>query len=492
MMTGWGGKRPVGIWILLAGMLMTLGFAPFGAWPLAVASLAVLLVCVREAVSARQAMAAALVWGMGHGITALYWLPWAFYKDSGGDWVESIVGGSIAVLGLALYGALGYMLAAWAGFRAGKYWGASAFIAVVVVLEMVKGTTPYGFPWLPVGAVWASWAPMMQLASIGGVYLLSVLVLLLAVLVSTPTRGRLAVAGVLAAMVFVHGEMRLLRNPTVETGPVVRMVQPNIQSARKWDAYHRWAFLQDTLELASRGGVPDKATLVMPETAVAFYMDRDAMVRDELARRLSPGSVFVTGTVRKEDSDKGPGRFYNVIAVAGGDAQIHDAYDKMLLVPFGEFIPLRGLVDRLPLPVAVRTLSQSRLDYSFGTRSPLLSTPAGEAVGLICYEGIFPWHVAAYAGQARYLVNITNDSWFTGTIALYQHASLARLRAVETGLPLVRAANTGLSVVYDGFGREVARLPVDEPSVQDFRLSLPVGGTLFGMWAGSLASYFRL
>lgn len=480
---------------------MTLGFAPFGLWPVSVASLAVLLAAVREARGLRQAAGAALVWGMGHGITALYWLPWAFYKDSGGDWVESMVGGGFAVLGLALYGALGYVLAAVLAGKAGRLWGPGVFALVVVALEMLKGTTPYGFPWLPVGAVWATSVPMMQLASVGGVYLLSALVLLLAVLVSLPTRERLLGAAILAAMVLLYGEVRLLRAPEVETGPVVRVVQPNVQSAFKWDAERRWEFLQDTLELAGRGpedprsgGAGVARTIVMPETAVAFFIDREDQVRWELARRLPPGGAFVTGSVRREDDvpEGSPPRFFNVLAVVGSDTRVRDVYDKMLLVPFGEFIPLRGLIEKLPLPVSVRTLSQSRLDYTFGTRSPVLSTPAGKAVGLICYEGIFPWHVQKYAQGADYLINVTNDSWFTGTIALYQHAALARLRAVETGLPLVRAANTGLTVVFDGYGRELMRLPIDVPAVKDVRLSLPVGDTPFGKVFRALTSYQRL
>lgn len=487
-----GPPRAIGIWLFLAGIGMTFGFAPFGLWPLAVASLAVLLAAVREAHSARQAMGAALVWGMGHGITALYWLPWAFYKDSDGDWMAAVFGGGAAVLGLALYGALGYMLAAWAGFRAGRYWGPLAFIAVMILEEMVKSTTPYGFPWLPVGAVWASWAPMMQLASLGGVYLLSALVLLLAVLVSVPTRARLAMAAALAMTVAAYGELRLLRAPMADGNKMIRVVQPNIQSAFKWDANLRWAFLQDTLDLATSGSaVPP--TLVLPETAVAFYLDRESSVRQAMAERIGTAGAFVTGTVRREDVDgQSMPHFYNVIAVLRHDARIHDAYDKMLLVPFGEFIPLRGLLEKLPLPVALRTLSQSRLDYSFGQASPLLSTPAGEAVGLICYEGIFPWHVARYARHADYLINITNDSWFTGTIALYQHASLARLRAVETGLPLVRSANTGLSIVFDGYGRVVARLPVNRAAAMDINLPKSAGTTPFGIVSGVLSSYLRL
>jgi apolipoprotein N-acyltransferase len=150
-----------------------------------------------------------------------------------------------------------------------------------------------------------------------------------------------------------------------------------------------------------------------------------------------------------------------------------------LLVPFGEYIPGRTLLDSLPLPLTLRTFSQSRIDFTHGSRSPLLPTPAGYGLALICYEGIFPLHVGRYAPEARYLINVTNDSWFTGTIALYQHAALTRLRAVETGLPVVRVANTGITVVFDGVGREISRLPINTAAYLDVHLPKPLDETPF-------------
>ena len=486
------GAKPIGVWVLALGACMTLGFAPFGLWPVAMLSLAGLYWLVRHAQSRKQAMGAALVWGMGHQITALYWLPWAFFKDAGGSWMAAIGGGVPAVLGLALFGSVAFMLVslvAWSTARkAGWRWGGVAFVVTWVLIEFVKGLHPMGFPWLPVGAVFAMSSAMIQGAAMGGVWLLSGLLLTMAVLVSSGTRRSLTLAAAIAVVMWTGGFLRLLDRTShsdLLTSPEwIRVVQPNIQSAHKWDARKRWDFLQETLAVGLAGDPSQTTprTVIMPETAVAFYLDEEDDVRravaERIAARMPESGALVTGTVRREVDDKGE-RYFNTLGVMDTKGNLRGAYDKRLLVPFGEYIPGRKWLERLPLPVAIRTISQSRIDFTHGTRYPLLATPAGLAVGLICYEGIFPLQVAKAAKEARYLINVTNDGWFTGTIALYQHAALTRLRAVETGLPMVRVANTGITVVYDGYGQEMIKLPINTATYGDLELPEPLPETPF-------------
>lgn len=479
--------RPVGMWIFLLGALMTLGFAPFNLWPLALLSLIVFHRLVMTAGSVRQAATAALVWGMGHQLTALYWLPWAFYKDAGGSWLAAIGGGIPALLGLALYGTLAYVAVAtltrFTGERAPRY-ANIVFVVVWLAFEIAKGLTPMGFPWLPLGAMWSGWLLLVQVASLGSVYLISFLLLLMVVLLDSLKPRRWLIAALLLAACAGYGALRLQAMVPDVSGERIRVIQPDVQSQHKWDPEKRHEILDTTMAIAlNDDDLP--ATLVMPETAVPFYLDLEDDVRMAIATSLPPSTTLVTGTVRRdEDTTTFMPRFYNSIATLDDQDNLDEAYDKQLLVPFGEYIPGRGLLDILPLPGPLRTLSASRIDYTHGNRAPQFKTPAGTAVGLICYEGIFPIFVARHARGARYLLNVTNDNWFTGTIALYQHAALARLRAVETGLPLVRAANTGISVVYDGYGRSVLRLPINTPAAADVRLPATVGGTVFSSLMG--------
>ncbi len=481
-------QNPTAPWIMALGALMTLGYAPFHLWPVAVASLAGLWWLIKHAQSRRQVLGATLVWGMGHQLTALYWLPWAFFKDSDGSWLAALGGGIPAVIGLALFGSLAFMLAGLVAWQVGRRWnwqaGAVAFALAWVGIEFVKGLHPMGFPWLPLGAMWAHSLPLMQAAALGGVWLLSLLILTLSVLLHGGRRG-LSLAAALLVVVWGAGFTRLHMHQDLPTQEIVRVVQPNIQSAHKWDPQLRWQFLQETMKVALAGepDVATPATIIMPETAVAFYLDREEDVRraltDQIAKRMPQGGGLVTGTVHSETDAAGVTHYYNSMAVMDTRGVLRSRYDKKLLVPFGEYIPGRNLMEALPLPMTLRTFSQSRIDFTHGVRSPLLPTPAGYGLALICYEGIFPLQVGLAAREARYLINITNDSWFTGTIALYQHAALTRLRAVETGLPVVRAANTGITLVFDGLGREVTRLPINTPTHVDVALPAPLEETLF-------------
>ncbi|RYG61059.1 MAG: apolipoprotein N-acyltransferase [Alphaproteobacteria bacterium] len=483
--------KPIGVWVMALGALMTLGYAPFHIWPLAVASLAGLWWLVKNAQSRKQVLGATLVWGMGHQLTALYWLPWAFFKDSGGSWLSAIGGGVPAVVGLALYGSLAFMIAALLAWQTGRRWnwyaGATVFVLAWVTLEFVKGLHPMGFPWLPLGAMWAYSVPLMQGAALGGVWLLSTLILTFAMLMHGGRRG---VTAACALLVIVWGVgLYRVANMTVaskaERGNLIRVVQPNIQSAHKWDAQLRWQFLQETMQVALAGdpSMTTPPTVIMPETAVAFYLDREEDVRraltDQIAARMPQGSGLVTGTVHSETDAAGVTHYFNSMAVMDTRGVLRSRYDKRLLVPFGEYIPARSWLEALPMPMTLRTFSQSRIDFTHGNRSGLLPTPAGYGLALICYEGIFPLQVGLDAPEARYLINITNDGWFTGTIALYQHAALTRLRAVETGLPVVRAANTGITLVFDGLGREIGRLPINTATYMDIVLPEPLEETPF-------------
>ncbi len=468
----------------LAGALVTLGFAPFFLWPIGVAGLVIWLWGVGAAPSRRAAVLGTLGWGMAHGVSALYWLPWAFWHDSQ-SWAFALGGGIPAALGLALWVALGYALVAavaWRWRHQPRAFG-GAILTGLLVLELLRNLTPFGFPWLPLGAMWAGStfsnnAPplLAQLASVGSVQLLSGLLILLALLLASMNRkGWLAAAGLLAA-VATFGVWRVAQPlPPLNPSATVRVVQPNLTDPNKWDAQQRWRFLAETLTVATETSATMPQVVVLPETAVPFFLSQQPEPLRWLNEAFPNPTQVLTGTVRNTTTG-GSEQFFNSLQLLEAES-ILASYDKHLLVPFGEFIPLRRVLEALPLPTALRTLSQSRLDFTHGRQSPLLASALGPVVGLICYEGIFPLFVATHSQGARWLVNVTNDAWFTGTIALYQHAALQRLRAIELGLPLVRSANTGISLVIDALGREVAALPPNTAGVVQLPLPAALAAT---------------
>lgn len=461
----------------LGGAVLTFGFAPFHLWPLALAALVVWQWGVQQAPTRHHAVKLTLAWGIGHGLTALYWLPWAFWHDS--ESLAFAVGGGIpAVFGLAGWVALGYVGTAalawpWRQQRV-------AFPVIisfgVLVVELLRNLTPYGFPWLPLGAMWAGpgAAPplLAQLASVGSVQLLSVIILLMAALVAARRKITWLLAALILSLVTAYGWWRV-QHPLPPASPgLVRLVQPNLGMQHKWDPALRWAYLNDVLAAATLPTEIPPALVLLPETAIPFFIAQTPEIQRKLAEAFPNPTQLLTGSVRREDNGPTP-RFYNSLQVIQ-DGKIQASYDKHLLVPFGEFIPLRGWLEALPLPTGLRTLSQSRLDFTHGTASPVLPTALGPVLGLICYEGIFPYYVAQHSREAHWLANVTNDAWFTGTTALYQHAALQRLRAIELGLPLLRSANTGISLLVDPYGREQITLPPNTAAVAELMLPGPL------------------
>jgi apolipoprotein N-acyltransferase len=468
----------------LAGALLTLGFAPFHLWPLGLLALVCWQRGVQQAARRGEAFQLSLAWGLGHGITALYWLPWAFWHDSE-SWLFAIGGGVPAVLGLALWVAVGYAAVAWLAWpwrRASVgFW--LVLGTGVLAIEILRNLTPFGFPWLPLGAMWAgpgAAAPILaQLASVGSVQLLSAILLFLAGLIATARPAAWWAAAALVGLVAGYGSWRVHQPLPASSPEVVRLVQPNLGVQHKWDPTLRWAYLHEVLTAATPPSSTPPALVLLPETGIPFLIDQTPQVQEALTAAFPAPTQLLTGSLRREDDPlTGQPHFFNSLQVVA-QGRVQAGYDKQLLVPFGEFIPLRGWLETLPLPTPLRTLSQSRLDFTHGTASPLLPTALGPVVGLICYEGIFPYFVGRHSAGARWLANVTNDAWFTGTTALYQHAALQRLRAIEVGLPLVRSANTGISLLVDPYGREQAVLPPNTAAVAELALPPALPSTLW-------------
>lgn len=473
-------KKPL-VQAPLLGLVATLGFAPFFMWPLLLASVALLYRLIENATPRRAALLG-LLWGFAHNLSALYWLPRAFYLDADRSIKAAIMGGIPALMGISLTASLFMVVTAYLTRRSPQRARPFVFVGIWMFWEIGRSLTTLGFPWLPLGAAWGSSLPLMQSAALWGVHGLSIILLTGALLIAHPTATRLRWAATILLVLYAGGIYRLHNAPQPATtcsedSPCVRMVQPNVQSAHKWDPAIRWQYLNDTLTLARSNPVSETTIIVMPETAVAFYLEEEPEVQAALAKLIHPGQTLMTGTVQRR-----PGQYFNgfvSVDKRGDYLNLLGWYNKRLLVPFGEYIPFRTLIERLPLPGPVRTMSQNRLDYSSGTYPPALATTHGAAVPLICYEGIFPYHVALAAQKARMLVNITNDNWFTGTTALAQHATLERLRAVETGLPLVRVANTGITFMVTPYGQITARLPVNTAAVLDTPLPPALPATPF-------------
>jgi apolipoprotein N-acyltransferase len=366
--------------------------------------------------------------------------------------------------GVALFAGLAAAVAVWLEPRAGRL-GFLVLPAAWVAVEHLRSVVPFeGFPWAFLGYSAHANGPLRELAALGGVYGLS---LVMAVCAAMVARGQLVGAALVVvaahAAGFALGLPQLHAAPSVDAAPQrAAIVQGNIAQGLKWDARFAERAFEVHLELsrlAAASGAVD--LIVWPEAAVTFPLrpgpHRDAV--SELA--VETGATLVIGAIHIEPAfpgarDAADFRFYNSVHVVTPDGKFVDRYDKSKLVPFGEYLPLRPFLG-LFVEALARGAAFADLSRGAGAR-PLTPAPGYGSdhalASFICYEVIYPSVVRqAVQNGARVLVNVTNDAWYGSTSGPHQFLAIAALRSAEHGLPMIRAANTGVSAVLSPGGR---------------------------------------
>jgi apolipoprotein N-acyltransferase len=369
-----------------------------------------------------------------------------------------------------------------------------ALAAGLTLAEWLRGHVLTGFPWNDFGMVLGGNLILAQAASIGGLYgltLLSVLLFAAPALLGDvrPNRQFVAASALALAGLAVFGLWRLRETPG-EVGSVrLRIVQPNVpldqfRSDRGDDLLEHYLSLSDRATSPQTSGVADITHLIWPESAFPFILSRDRAALELIGARLQK-TVLFTGAARVEGSGREASYFNAVEVIAGGE--IRESYDKMHLAPFGEYMPFAtwlaqaGITQFVAIPGG----------FESGVSSRLLTAPGLPPVfPMVCYESIFPDEIAdrlqAEATRPGLMLNVTNDGWFGATPGPYQHFAQARLRTIEQGLPMVRAANTGISAIIDPFGRIVALAPLGVEAVIDGDLPRSLPPTLFSRRFGSI------
>ena len=446
------------------------------------------LLLLERCVTRAESLLVGWCFGFGHFATGFAWIANAFYVDADlfGAFAVPAVGALSA--GFAFYSggaALALRLIppahedAMPDDRAlvtAKR--ALLFAAVWSALEWLRGWFLSGFPWNPIGSVWTAWPAMIQFTALFGTLGLSFVTVLAASLFSVVLpRPRFALAWRIAitpiavlALIGLGGWLRLPQGDVgTVPGVVLRLVQPNIPQADKWRPSLREQHLMDYIRLSIPEPGRKVTHVVWGEASVAFALDQDEAHRRLAASVVPQGGALITGVMRAERSDRGVERIFNSLIAIDDSARVTAVYDKVNLVPFGEFLPLRGLI---PFP----KLTQGSIDFSPGTSRPAL-TVAGlpPFAPLICYEAAFSGDVMGAGGRPQWILNLTNDSWFGDSSGPPQHLAAAQLRAVEEGLPLIRTANTGISAAIDSYGRLLSTLGLGKRGVLD--VHLPVAGT---------------
>lgn len=465
---------------LALGALSALALPPLGVLPVLLVSFPGLLMLIDAAPRARTAFRRGYAFGFGHHLVGLYWITEAILVKADQFWWLVPFAVPITAAGLAPFIALPCAASRLvpAGWRR-----AMLFAGLWTLADIARQFVLTGFPWNPLGSVWELSGPlgdiMIQPASAVGVHGLTLATVLVA---ASPVVGRRAVlAGVAVLLSWAgFGIVRLAKPQPAAPGLTVVVAQGNVSEAEKHDRAWAIATFRHYLDLTRRGMAadPDGAAgggvakgggrvVIWPETASPFLLTEDAGARLAIADAARSGGVpalaSLVGTVRFDAA----GRPRNSVVAILPDGAIGATYDKSHLVPFGEYVP-----SWLPLLQLVPGGG-----FAPGPGIVTQHVAGIPAFGvLICYETIFPSQVVDESDRPDWLVEVTNDAWFGLGTGPRQHLAAARMRAVEEGLPLVRAANTGISTAFDSFGREQGRLGLQVAGT----LVLPLPGHLPG------------
>jgi apolipoprotein N-acyltransferase len=491
----WGWKRAA--IALIAGAASVLAMAPFNAWPILFLTFPVVVWLIDGAGAGgmRGIPAAAMAgwwFGLGYFVPGLYWIGYAFLVDAPTfAWLLPF-----AILGLpaflALFTAFGFALARliWTSDASRVV----ALAASLTIAEWLRGHMLSGFPWNAFGYALTEPLALAQTASLIGLWGLTFLVVAIfaspAVLIDRDARRRPrwiapAMALLLLVAMGAYGAVRLALQPTrLLADTKLRIMQPNLpQDARfnysaKAEVMRKYLALSDRATGPQSTGLRDTNILIWPESAFPFFLTREADAMAQIAELLPKGTVLITGAVRAPELPPGERitRAYNSIYVIDHDGGVLSVYDKLHLVPFGEYLPFQDVMEKLGFV----QLTKVSGGFIPGLRRKPMEVPgAPRMLPLICYEAVFPGAIASREERPGWMINLTNDGWFGISTGPYQHLQQARLRAIEQGLPLVRAANTGISAVIDPMGRIVARLGLGIEGVLDSTLPAAIVPTVY-------------
>jgi apolipoprotein N-acyltransferase len=492
-----------------AGALSVLALAPFNAWPVLFITFPVLVWLVDGSADADgrgfwAAAGAGWCFGFGYFVAGLYWIGYAFLVDAKTfGWLLPIAVSGLPAY-LALFTGLGLGVARLIWMR-----GPLRILALAVTLtaaEWLRGHLLTGFPWNTFGYALTEPLALAQSISLVGIWGMTFLSIAIFATPATLADDRkdtphpyraLIIALMLLAAMGGYGLARLSAHPTTfVSGVKLRIMQPDLQQDAKFNYSAKNAVMQRYLRLSNRAtgpnskGVHDFNVLIWPESAFPFFLTREPDAMEQIAALLTPGTELITGAVRAAAESK-PGhiRAYNSLYVIDPDGSIRGIYDKEHLVPFGEYLPFQSLLERLGLQALTKQVG----GFLEGRQRTLMDVPGTpKMLPLICYEAIFPGQAVPAGERPGWIVNVTDDAWFGISTGPHQHFQQARMLAVAEGVPLVRAANNGISGVIDPVGRVVKYLPLGAEGVLDAGLPAVLAPTVYDKFGNAGLILFLL
>ncbi|MCZ2328063.1 apolipoprotein N-acyltransferase [Bartonella sp. F02] len=425
--------------------------------------------------------------GFGYFICGLWWLSNALLVSPAAfAWAIPF-----AIVGPPVYLAFYWFLA---GFIISLLWikGIARFFVLAFALglaELLRAILFTGFPWNSLGYTAMPTPMFMQSDAVIGLYgmnILAVLVYSLPAVLLTNEKKKIALL-LCCLLIFIHssiGFYRLKTAPNIadyqQSRYWVRIVQPSIQQqSEQLDYAKQESIFATHIKLSMTPTMPQNKEpdfIVWPEASIPYILNGTSAITMRIASFLKPKQWAIVGAIRTNNPSNGQTQYFNTIAVIDSQGNILNASDKLHLVPFGEYLPYQSLLSKFGL----QALADNVGGYSFATERKTVVMPNNFSyLPLICYEIIFPNEITFNGSSPQAIVNITNDAWFGITPGPYQHFQQAQLRTIELGIPLIRAANNGISAVIDPYGRIISALGQNAIGVIDS----PIPSHIAPLWS---------
>lgn len=474
-------------WAFLFGALSVYAFAPHYVVALSFVSFSLLMFLLLYAKSGKQAFSIAYSFGFAHFAFGLIWIGNALLiePDKFG-WLYPFV-----FIGAGGFFGLFFAIPGWISVKAASAWKKwIIFTASFVLFEWLRSFVLTGFPWNLIGYTLAFNDYLIQSASIGGTYLLSLLALMGycvgGIFLYKPSIKLFFKCAFVILFVFtglfIIGYVRLLGIEVKNYDVVIRVVQPSIPQQMKWNEDIKENNFKEYLSLSATPSERKPDFIIWGETASPFILDRDFDHIQQVADILYQNSYLITGMISYHPVN-GRYRPHNSMVVINDKGLVEDYYHKSHLVPFGEYIPLRDYLPEFIKPVA-------NAIGTFGKgRGPKVIKVDGKPSfgGIICYESIFPRSVVDQENRPDFLINLTNDGWYGNSAGPYQHWVAAKFRALEEGIALVRSANNGVSGLISPYGKDISVLGLNDRGFIDFILPKPLkSATLYSVFGNGI------
>jgi apolipoprotein N-acyltransferase len=484
---------------LVAGSLAALAQPPFGFWPGLFGYPLLLWLIDRTEGPKRLGRAFGYGWlaAFAYFLIGCWWVAEAFLVDAEHHAWMAPLAATLLPGGLGLFWGLACLIyRKIAPAHVGRVF---VFAAVLGLCEWLRGHVLTGFPWNLPGETWLAGSAPSQWAAWVGAYGLTFLTLValcaFAPLIGAGNRkyraGMTAVGMAVLSVLWIGGAVRLSGARLKPTATVVRIVQPDVPQESKWSASMQASIVRRYANLTARMSEKDPDVVVWPEGALPASaeesLDPNGPIEPAIAQALASNQTLLMGTYHAARTRDGQVHYYNaLIAVRrgpGGSLVKEATYDKYRLVPFGEYLPLESVLT----PLGLKDLTHAPDSFTPGPPPrPIHLAGLPDAQPLICYESLFPGLANGGTHRPGWIVNVSNDAWFGTNSGPRQHFNIASYRAIEQGLPLVRATPTGVSAMIDPWGRVMRdanrkeyRLNPGESGVIDAVLPQPAAETLY-------------